>query len=104
MIGDPRLPAKFWEKVFPCPVTGCWLWTAAIHSAGYGVIRYQKRLSYGHRVAYEALVGELTHGLELDHLCRVRSCEYKGENLLLWSDGRRRCLVCTRAKAGMRAA
>lgn len=27
-----------------------------------------------HRLTYEALVGEIPEGLELDHLCRIRRC------------------------------
>jgi hypothetical protein len=24
--GDERLPERFWNKVSPCPMSGCWLW------------------------------------------------------------------------------
>lgn len=24
---DERLPARVWDKISPCPITGCWLWT-----------------------------------------------------------------------------
>jgi hypothetical protein len=27
-----------------------------------------------HRVSYEALIGPIPVGLQLDHLCRIRSC------------------------------
>jgi hypothetical protein len=40
--GDDRLPARYWEKVYPCPVTGCWLWGAAQHDTlPYGIWRAQ---------------------------------------------------------------
>lgn len=28
--GDPRLPDRFWDKVSPCPVSGCWHWTGSV--------------------------------------------------------------------------
>lgn len=58
---------------------GCWLWLGAT-SGGYGVIGvnyradgYQKTIRV-HRLLYEALVGPIEDGKELDHLCRVRRC------------------------------
>jgi hypothetical protein len=53
---------------------GCWLWSGAT-SKGYGVIgdgKYKVRAT--HRVVWEALVGPIPDGMELDHLCRVRNC------------------------------
>jgi hypothetical protein len=64
------LPDRFWERVSPEPNTGCWLWTGAEFRGGYG--RLGPRLA--HRMAYEALVGPVPEGLDLDHLCRVRCC------------------------------
>lgn len=50
--------------------SGCWLWTGNISPNGYG--RYGSR--YAHRLVFEALVGPIAEGLDLDHLCRVRGC------------------------------
>jgi hypothetical protein len=56
---------------------GCWLTTLATNRGGYVVLsgpgRGAKGL-LGHRVAYEAFVGPVPDGLELDHLCAVRGC------------------------------
>jgi hypothetical protein len=73
----PRRPRpaadRFWEKVRESEA-GCWLWTGYTHG-GYGkfAVAYAKN-KYAHRFAYEALVGEIPEGLDLDHLCRVRNC------------------------------
>ena len=75
VYGDPRLPQRFWEKVFPEPNTGCWLWGASEAWTGYS--RYKlgvNRETTGHRHAYLNLVGPIGDGLVLDHLCRTRSC------------------------------
>lgn len=53
----------------------CWLWQGRLGSKGYGRLdpsRGQHLLA--HRFAYEHLIGPIPSGLQLDHLCRVRSC------------------------------
>lgn len=70
------------EKATPEPNTGCWLWTASGNNAGYGVILIDGKRGPGrpgkfvlaHRLMYERTVGPIPHGLDLDHLCRVRCC------------------------------
>lgn len=54
--------------------TGCWNWTASRVPAGYAQFRLHGRRDYGHRAAYELLVGPIPAGLQLDHLCRNRGC------------------------------
>ena len=73
---DTRLPDRFWSKVQPCPMSGCWLWIGYINGTGYG--RYQltrPRVWFlAHRASYLALVGLIAPTLVIDHLCRVRCC------------------------------
>ena len=77
-IRDERLPPRFWAKVQA--TEGCWVWTAARQGAGYGTVRIGSRTdgsarsALAHRVAFEALVGPVPAGLQLDHLCRNRAC------------------------------
>ena len=35
-FGDERLPQRFWSKVSPCPMSGCWIWTGTTTQRGYG--------------------------------------------------------------------
>jgi hypothetical protein len=59
----------------PEPNTGCWLWTGSLYPAGYGQLGIGKyRKVTAHRASYETFVGPVPAGLQLDHLCRVRSC------------------------------
>lgn len=67
------LPPHFWAKVVTDP-SGCWLWTAALNSRGYPCFAISDRSQLAHRVAYQALVGPIPAGLEIDHLCRVPRC------------------------------
>lgn len=53
---------------------GCWRWTGRLDRDGYGIIAVDHIPRSAHRVAYEALVGPIPAGLQIDHLCRVRCC------------------------------
>jgi hypothetical protein len=55
------------------PDSGCWEWQGAT-SGGYGVVGYQSRQWYTHRLSYSILRGELKDGLQIDHLCSNRKC------------------------------
>ena len=55
--------------------SGCWLWTGQRTSKGYGVVWMPPATSTtAHRAVYEAAVGAIPDGLQLDHLCRTPSC------------------------------
>lgn len=54
--------------------SGCWEWTGAVGSTGYGQITWRNGRLYVHRVAYEALYGPIPEGLSIDHLCRNTLC------------------------------
>lgn len=58
------------------PRTGCWLWQGTL-TKGYGRITRGRRAegtALTHVVTYEAMVGLVPEGMELDHRCRVRRC------------------------------
>lgn len=69
---DARLPARFWDKAIPEPMSGCWLWLGATTPDGYA--KFGHRATVAHRTSYRAFVGSIPEGLQLDHLCRVRCC------------------------------
>lgn len=77
---DSRLSSGFWDRCIPEPNTGCWLWLGRM-AGGYGCFLIgsrtdgSRRSARAHRVAYEALVGPVPPGLELDHRrCSTPSC------------------------------
>lgn len=53
---------------------GCWLWTGTLQPNGYGVFSVGFEKFRAHRWAYEAFVGPIPLGLEIDHLCSNRAC------------------------------
>lgn len=56
------------------PFSGCWLWIHTMYTNGYGMLQFRGQLHLAHRLSYEAYVGPIPEGMDLDHLCRVRSC------------------------------
>lgn len=79
MTGRTRVnhdPATYiLARIEPDLFGGCWLWTKSLSHNGYGraVISRGKNLAV-HRISYEAFVGPIPAGLQLDHKCRVRCC------------------------------
>ncbi|MHB8484087.1 MAG: HNH endonuclease signature motif containing protein [Nitrospiria bacterium] len=64
------------EGSIPVTESGCWLWLGYDNGEGYGRTRLPDggKLFYAHRLSYEAFIGKIPKGLQLDHLCRVPSC------------------------------
>lgn len=53
---------------------GCWTWTAAHSSDGYGFF-YFGRQTKAHRFAHLALVGAIPRGMQLDHACHTAAVQ-----------------------------
>lgn len=53
---------------------GCWQWLGGVSGHGYGRFYADGRQQQAHRVMWEARVGPIPPGLELDHLCRNPGC------------------------------
>lgn len=55
--------------------TPCHVWKRSIDGNGYGRVGSRPGQStFAHVVAWESINGPVPNGLQLDHLCRVRSC------------------------------
>jgi len=64
---------RFWEKV--CPRKKCLEFTGCRDTNGYGTFWGDRgRMEKAHRWSYQAYVGAIPDGLEMDHLCRNRVC------------------------------
>lgn len=84
IYGDPNTFQRFrpagdeWERFFARVDKGgsCWIWTGRLYRNGYGNA-WNARKKVGqlaHRYAYEALVGPIPEGMQLDHICHERAC------------------------------
>jgi len=69
-----KVAKRFDDKYIPEPNSGCWLWTDIPDTFGYGTLWLNGKKRKAHRIAYELFVGPIPDGLQIDHLCRVRSC------------------------------
>lgn len=71
---DHRRDAAHWRAVILAKTDrdgSCWEWTGVRNPvSGYG----HCGTKYAHRVSYEAFVGPIPAGLQIDHLCRNRAC------------------------------
>lgn len=54
--------------------SGCWDWVGTVLVDGYGQGCRDGKVVRAHRMMYEAFKGPVPDGLQLDHLCRNRSC------------------------------
>jgi len=57
---------------------GCWAWLGRLDRYGYGAFMLTteggKRQTGAHRAAWLSMRGDIPAGLQVDHLCRNRSC------------------------------
>lgn len=68
---------RFWSKVHPEALSGCWLWHGALNEKGYGRFNVRKGRAQGaHRQAWRLVVGPVPteRGVWVLHRCDVRAC------------------------------
>lgn len=59
---------------FTVEPNGCWRWTRALTTSGYGHLSIRNVYYQAHLLMYVLLIGPLPADLEPDHLCRNRRC------------------------------
>ena len=69
----PLLDPAFGKHIVVCP-TSCWMWGGHIDRYGYGKKTLRRRVVQAHRLTWMMMRGEIPTHLQIDHLCRVRSC------------------------------
>lgn len=76
-ISDPSVGARFWEKVDKGDGSGCWLWTGATITSGYGHMSVGGRQGSqlrAPRVSWLIHNGPIPNGMQVCHRCDVRLC------------------------------
>lgn len=68
---------QLFDRTIPEPNSGCWLWTGALCSGGYAMLHKpgtKRDVFRVHRLSYKLANGSIDDDLQVDHLCRIRSC------------------------------
>lgn len=73
MAMSPRELQRFLTRVDIPDDDACWEWQGG-RARGYGMFWINGQNHGAHRVAYEHFVGPIPADMEIDHLCRNRSC------------------------------
>lgn len=72
--------SRFWSKVHPEALSGCWLWHGHVSPLGYGRFNVgsgaggARRMILAHRHAWELVKGTIPPGMVVRHKCDVPSC------------------------------
>lgn len=74
----PTVAERFWDKVVPEPMSGCWLWIGARDANGYGQFYLNGRVIGAHRAVWFFHAGALPNSPAMDHKCRNHSCVNPG--------------------------
>ena len=77
-LGPRPAEVRFWEKVDKSAPGGCWVWLASTFANGYGQFSVLGQVFKAHRWAYQALVGPIPEGKQLDHLCHTHDASCAG--------------------------
>ncbi len=64
---------RFVEKIEHRPDSDCFWWTGCVDSGGYGRFRAAGR-QRAHQFAFFVAYGHPPEGMQIDHICRNRSC------------------------------
>ncbi len=70
---DKNPALRFFEKLI-IDNNECIIWRGAILAGGYGILKINSKNMGAHRFSYELFKGPLIKGLQIDHICRNRTC------------------------------
>lgn len=66
---------RFWSKIQkPANDNGCWEWTGAVNTDGYGKTHHQRKTVGAHRRAWLLVNGPIPSGMLCCHTCDNRKC------------------------------
>lgn len=68
------LDERFHEKYQKVPFSGCWLWTGALDTDGYGMIAVGRGPKAAHRISWILHKGEIPLQQHVLHHCDIPCC------------------------------
>lgn len=113
MSTEKKSPKQRFEEKYVVAENGCWIWTAATDSSGYGVFSYEQHLWRAHRVSLVIYKGldirppsesyDGSTDINGCHICDVRLCVNPDHIFLgTQSDNIQDCLAKDRFVVGSR--
>ena len=72
LLSQVTLEQRFLAKVNK--TAGCWEWTGAVSSTGYGQFKVDGQMRNAHRISWNIAHGEIPIGMFLDHICTNPLC------------------------------
>lgn len=70
-----KLPER-WQRRIEVVQPGHWMWTGQFNNKGYPVTSFEGRKQPAYVAVWKTLIGPISAGLELDHLCRIVPCVF----------------------------
>lgn len=70
----PSMRAKIEHYLDKTHPDGCWVWTRALSTQGYGHMGWDGKVLRVHRAYVKQLGWDVPDDMVLDHLCRNRAC------------------------------
>lgn len=69
------MSSKWWYMNYNLdPTTGCWLWSGAVSSNGYGNVNHGGKWFSVHRLYYWLHYGDIPEGILVCHSCDNKQC------------------------------
>jgi len=77
MMAVPKMSERdlrrFFDKVQPEPMSGCWLWDGCVTGGGYGQLRVGRQGWYAHRLSAALWIGDVANAAVCHH-CDTPPC------------------------------
>lgn len=70
----PKIEDRIYFNINNRNPNECWLWTASLHSNGYGQAMIGKHRTGAHRLSWIIHNGPIKKGLQVCHRCDIRRC------------------------------
>lgn len=65
-----RTPEEaLWSHSRPGDPADCWLWEGGTNGKNYGVVSWNGKRGYAHRLSHEVHIGHIPEGMFVDHTC-----------------------------------
>ncbi len=65
---------RWMSEVSEVDENDCWVWTRQVNHAGYGAVRFRKKMHRAHRLMYSLKCGPISETMVVRHRCHNTRC------------------------------